>query len=103
MRWISNRLAEIAALVPSHVSVSIYIFVTSRAAAPVAELTDGTTTPASESDDVEKKGDSSSSEEKSEIDEKFDRISVFEGRPDIPKLLEDEVSSSEGPVSVDGQ
>ncbi|TCD70805.1 hypothetical protein EIP91_001495 [Steccherinum ochraceum] len=105
MRWIVKHLAATAARVPSHVSLSASIYITSSSNG-VAELTgDGTSRPPSpsEEEDVEKTGavDADDASSIDGLDVKFDRLSVFTAKPDVKKILEDEVGASEGPVSVD--
>lgn len=99
MRWITKRLAETASLVPSHVSLSITIFISSSSSQDVSELP-GSSTPTT-IEDVEKKA-AADDESLSDLDEKFDRITVQYERLDLRKILETEVDASQGPVSVDG-
>lgn len=104
-RWIASRLAAIADLLPSHVSLSVSIFI-----APTPLLSDGTSTPTCEDGregDTEKKVGAKENSESMEDEDvnanaKFDKIAVYHERPDVRKILEAEVEAAEGPVSVDG-
>ncbi|THH32759.1 hypothetical protein EUX98_g1465 [Antrodiella citrinella] len=101
MRWIAKRLTEITSLVPSHVTLTVSIFVTSSPSPSRDSFESPPSTPTSE-EDVEKKAVADDSDESvSDLEEKLDRVSVSYGRPDIKKILELEVDVSQGPVSVD--
>ncbi|THH32758.1 hypothetical protein EUX98_g1466 [Antrodiella citrinella] len=106
MRWVSKRLAEITALVPPHVALSVSIFITSSTGAAELTNSDGTSTPTmseDSSDDVEKRSQAATfgGGGEDDLEEKFDRIALYRERPDLKKMLEEEVKGSEGPVSVD--
>ncbi|KAH8105977.1 FAD-binding domain-containing protein [Cristinia sonorae] len=114
MRWVTKRLAETAARVPSHVSLSISIFLTNTSGSGDPSSTppslSGSSTPTT-ADDVEKKAASVSDDHSDEKvndsesveygEEKFEKINVLVERPDIRNILEEEVNASEGPVTVD--
>lgn len=98
LKWISGRFATLAASAPPGLTLTIQIYVTSSTPS-LEEL--------EKNPSIESGRDSSpdSDDKKSEIRslaEADDSITMFEGRPDILNLLETEVKSSEGPVSVDG-
>lgn len=99
LKWIQNRLPNIASSVPEGVTLSIQIYITSNSPS-VDDL------EKNNSLDVEKKHSRGDSDDKKSISrsliEEHDNIAIYDGRPDMLKLLEDEVKASDGPVSVDG-
>lgn len=100
--WISSLISKALAAAPSSLSVEISIFITGRRnpvqlPAVVYRETTSLTVPSIN-------GQSSSDQ----LDGKaglpvYDALKVVYGRPDIEKILGEEVGSATGPVSVDGK
>lgn len=96
--WLSEEFSKAVASISSDVDVSLTAFVTSDGADdkdPRHELDDDSST----SSDPEK----DAYDEKSSTGSLVKGLSVSSGRPDIYKILEDAVTKSSGPVSVDGE
>lgn len=97
LKWIPGRLTALAAAAPPGVSVSIKVYVT--AGRPSLEELEKNA-----SADSEQSSTYHTDDKKSDIlslDEGNNDFELLEGRPDILRLLEDEVKASGGPVSVD--
>ena len=101
INWIADELQRAVAAITPDVSVSVRAFVTSDGGVdsdPQHTLDDDTASDLSKTDP-----------EKDAYDEKGARISripgleVRAGRPDVFKILEEAVTTSAGPVSVDGE
>lgn len=112
--WLDSELKKALATASSisDLSVSATIYVTSNSGSGLSSLDDGTSSVSSSSPqvrDLEKEGSYddqiSPSSEKMSADA-FPSVSGVEvkfGRLDVAKTLEEAVTSSDGPVSVDGQ
>lgn len=96
----SDELAAAIAVAPEGVEVSVSAYVTSDG--PIDNDPQHT---------LDDDGASSTDAEKGAYDEKMPAtptsvvkgVDVFNGRPDVRKILEDAVARSAGPVSVDGR
>jgi hypothetical protein len=105
LAWIATSLASAIACAPSTLELDIRIFVTQPDAHPLVlpklggDTLDSPVTPLESSVDVE-------SEKKPprvvEISS-FSDIRHEGGRPDLKKILKEEIELARGPVSVDGE
>lgn len=90
--WVADELRAAAASVPSDVVLSLMVFVTAPSS-PTGTLDDS----ASMISDPEK----DAYDEKAEAAPRIRGLQIAAGRPDVQKILQDAVTTSGGPVSVD--
>ncbi|KAL4242036.1 Ferric/Cupric Reductase Transmembrane Component [Abortiporus biennis] len=102
LQWIATRLTKLASSIPPNISVSISVYITASLGhipgVPYSEQSSQTDIEASSP--IEDKNEKRSSTI-SEVDVENSGISLLRGRPDVAKLLEGEVETANGPVSVD--
>lgn len=98
--WIAETLAEVIRACPESLIIQPRIHVTH----PIS-LPNGIDIPVLGSQEQSAPPSPSSQSEKKFILESSPcpEVKLIRGRPDIPALLEDEVTTSLGPVSVDGK
>lgn len=108
IRWIASRLARILSASTSSLDLSVSIYVTSGAdELPGQEYAGSSDSSRSSKSDLEKQP-SNVINEKDSIEADIAAlenlgVKISAGRPNIPDVLEVEVSKSDGPVSVDGE
>ena len=101
--------------VPAALELSVLIYVTSGASfssSATQTLHDGSSSPSQSSHDLHKDSDIEKDSDKATpavstqaIDDlsELQGVSFLSGKPDLHKILEKAVTSSNGPVSVDGE
>lgn len=95
LNWIAATLAPALNEAPSSLHVEVRIFVTgSSKPSPVASVAHGDTSESPVSHNTEKKA--------TEVLSPSNDLPVTLGRPDLLKLLQEEINAASGPVSVDG-
>lgn len=113
INWLGTELKKTVTAIPDGVDLSIMIYVTTGTSTNVSatQTLNGHEQDVQEKDtDPEKDGDFDEKNSVEIVDTPaFDAsldmkdVTVVSGRPDIRKILEDSVTTSAGPVSVDGQ
>ncbi|KAF8512481.1 ferric reductase NAD binding domain-containing protein [Gautieria morchelliformis] len=112
MHWISKALIQTLADAPSHLQIDVRIQVTGRDMADVLPTLEKTPQGTAENskDDLSipssPDGSKVDTDDKEDIDSepelaKMRGVRIQNGRPDIHRILEEEVSCADGPVSVD--
>jgi ferric-chelate reductase len=94
LQWVSDNLIAAIRNVPSDLEIKIHIHATSASTDTVSPETASKETPSIES---------SIEEKPSSVYLPGPDLPVAHGRPDIRNLLDNEIDSATGPVSVDGE
>ena len=105
--WLASEMAKVmATALPEGIELSIAVYVTSEADTPASLSVVDASKSSPQLSDLEKdadEDDKSHQGSNKDIDGLLKGVTTIAGKPDLYKILEDAVTNSDGPVSVDGE